>query len=313
MHSMTTPGVVRPCRAIIMPVKGYCAPTASIHSPVLSAFTNSPAAVQHKKKWQICVNTSTRARKMNGRWFPRPIATFSQPQKWSNSSTQASVLVQYLVLGSLSTQVVVQSLLASTRAAFPREGVANDLSNSSTPDAPLGRGLTFPGSVHTVTTKSAIEQTTPSSKHNATLGYIVQHTCRMSVKYWKVAKETDTNQKVAGALCMNMFLQSSSCFESLCFDFRFNVRREVPVSTSLTTTPSSCGWMMSRFLRSCRRMMTSLFCSATSRTVLPWLSNCEGSTCFSSKNTMTPACEACAARCSGVILEWSKAEKLASK
>mmetsp|Transcript_33939 Transcript_33939/g.107839 ORF Transcript_33939/g.107839 Transcript_33939/m.107839 type:complete len:245 (-) Transcript_33939:558-1292(-) len=244
---------------------------------------------------------------MKGLWLPRPMATLSQPQKWSNSLTQAPVRTQYFVRRPLSTQVVVQrrpkSGFSPARKAFTR---------SSTPEQPLCRAGTLPGSESATVAKSAREPGTPSSKPRATVGARTQLRARCSVRYSKSARDTLTSQKVAAALWMAFSLNfAASSFPG---GLRRSVapgggssgsRRPSPMVTAAPLTSSS--------LSSVRRTTLSWLATATSMQVRPSRSTCEGSTSFSRRNSQTPTWEACTARCRGVIFISSSAAKLASK
>mmetsp|Transcript_84226 Transcript_84226/g.223117 ORF Transcript_84226/g.223117 Transcript_84226/m.223117 type:complete len:318 (+) Transcript_84226:492-1445(+) len=238
---------------------------------------------------------------MKGRWLPLPMATFSQPQKWSNSRTQALVLTQNFVRGPFSTHVVVHRRSMSASPEASRERII-----SSTPDARLGRGGTVPGSSWTVTRKSARVAGTPSSNARATYGAALQLASRMSVRYWKEARDTLTNQKVAAALCANF------TFRSAAGSFLGLRRSSEPIACSASPRPSA--WPGCS--RSCRRALlaeASDWSLAKSRTLRPWASLADGSTFWSRRNSKTLLAPAVTARCSGVMRSSSTVQKSASK
>mmetsp|Transcript_40295 Transcript_40295/g.108902 ORF Transcript_40295/g.108902 Transcript_40295/m.108902 type:complete len:246 (+) Transcript_40295:505-1242(+) len=244
---------------------------------------------------------------MNGRWFPRPMAQFSQPQKWSNSSTHAPVFTQYFVRRPLITQVVVQRRLQSVGSPALRA-----LRSSSTPEQPLTRAGTFPGSDRATVKNRAREAGTPSSKQSETLGATVQLMSLKSVRYWKRANDTLTSQNVAAAFCRAFFFSLSA--SSLLASLR---RRFAPDGASMSllspTTPTWLEPATSSNRSSVRRMAVSWFPFAMSMHVRPCWSVCDGSTCLSSRNSQTPPWEACTARCKGVMPIASRHAKSASK
>mmetsp|Transcript_116794 Transcript_116794/g.341975 ORF Transcript_116794/g.341975 Transcript_116794/m.341975 type:complete len:330 (+) Transcript_116794:256-1245(+) len=309
--SMTIPGEVKVWRNATNTSRGYCVAKAMAHSELPFATTSCFEHTQQRYRWQICVNASVIARKMKGLWLPLPMATLSHPQKWSNSSTHAPVWVQYFMRRPFSTQVVVHKR--------PKSGTSparKALIMSSTPDAPFTREDTFPGSERATVKNRAREAGTPSSKQSETFGAASQLIGLKSVRYWKRARETLTSQKVAAAFCMAFFLSfSASSFP------RSLLRSPAPIfgaSTSASPpSPARVTLPREQLTSSCRsrnrRMAVSWLLVAMSRQVRPCESVCDGSTCLSSRNSQTPPCEACTARCSGVMRVSSRQAKSASK
>lgn len=66
---------------------------------------------RHKAQWDSCEITSKNITKTKILWFFFPIGTFNSIQKWSNSSIQLPVKVQYFVRKPFRIHVVVQSCL----------------------------------------------------------------------------------------------------------------------------------------------------------------------------------------------------------
>mmetsp|Transcript_67988 Transcript_67988/g.178286 ORF Transcript_67988/g.178286 Transcript_67988/m.178286 type:complete len:320 (+) Transcript_67988:273-1232(+) len=292
------PGEVKPCTTIIRAVSGYSVQTPNSHSERLSLLTSAHAAVQQRARWVNCVATSARDRRMKGRWLPLPMAVLSHPQKWSNSSTQASVRWQYFVRGPFTTHVVVQTREKSADLTSLRTARRW----SSTPELLFLLTGTFPGSDNMTVKNRPIDRGTPSSNISASVGAMVQLTVRMSVRYWKSARDTQTSQHVAAPLYTAICLYSSICFSLGSGFFRLSCPVRLPASGSAAPTAKSNIELLSRSLSIILCMALSLFSLARSRTVRPLSSVAPGSTCLSRRNSRTSPLDACTARCSAVIL-----------
>mmetsp|Transcript_64208 Transcript_64208/g.150737 ORF Transcript_64208/g.150737 Transcript_64208/m.150737 type:complete len:217 (-) Transcript_64208:504-1154(-) len=211
---------------------------------------------------------------MKYRWLPLPMATFSHPQKWSNSRMQAFVCLQYFVRRSFITKVAVQRRLVSGTSSYP--GFCRARSNSSTAEDPRIRAGTFPGSEKQIHAKSRRHRGTPAWKANEVIGRRVAAATSSSVRYSNEATETQHSQKIAGPHILALRPRRSISSAPV----RRTSRLPTPASKSIPLFGSK-----SRESRCAARL--AAICWATSRQLRPWKSTTEGSTPLSRRKEIT--------------------------